>query len=217
MIRVKTDKYRAVIFDMDGTMFDTVPWHKKSYEILFKRLKMPFSDEYYKKHIVGHKNSEIFPIIFVNKNLDEINKLIYEKEAIFREIYKSNVHEVNGLTNLVNILKKKGLLVAIATTAPQENRELFFNSLKFSKTIFSVIVGDEEILHGKPNPEIYLKTAKRLNVEPKKCMVFEDSASGVKAAKSAGMMVIAIATNKMPETLKEADYIVNDFGEIELI
>lgn len=217
MIKIKTDTYKAVIFDMDGTMADTIPWHKKSYEILFKRLNMPFSDQYYKKHIIGRKNSEIFPIIFMNKSKDEINTLIYEKEAIFRDIYKHDIEEVTGLTNLIHSIKTKGLTLAIATTAPLENREFFFTYLKLPKTLFAVIVGDEEVKHGKPHPEIYLKTAKKLGIKSNTCLVFEDSASGVKSAKTAGMKVVAVATNKMPETLHEADYIVNDFSEIELL
>lgn len=217
MVKIALGKYKAVIFDMDGTMVDTIPWHKKSYEILFNRLKIPFSDEYYKKHIVGRKNSEIFPIIFTNKTQEQIDKLIYEKEAIFREIYKNNIYEVKGLTNLIKQINTKGLMLAVATTAPKENREFFFNSLKLHKELFSVIVGDEEVVRGKPHPEIYLKTGKKLNTKPDQCLVFEDSASGVKAAKSAGMTVVAIATNKMPETLQEADYVVNDFSEIELV
>jgi beta-phosphoglucomutase-like phosphatase (HAD superfamily) len=79
------------------------------------------------------------------------------------------------------------------------------------------VVGDEDVAKGKPHPEIYLKAAKLLSVNPRDCLAFEDSASGIKSAKSAGMTVVAVDTNKRPEALKEADYIVSGFDEIELV
>ena len=202
---------------MDGTMVDSIPWHKKSYEVLFERLHIPFSEEYYKKNIVGHKNSEIFPELFPEKDKEEWDNLAYEKEAIFREIYESTIKEIDGLTDLINKLKSKGTTLAIATTAPLENRIFFLDKLNLHESNFSAIVGDEEIIQGKPHPEAYLKVAERIEIEPDLCLVFEDSASGIKSAKSAGMTVVAVTTNNMPETLGEADYIVDTFRDIEIL
>lgn len=202
---------------MDGTMVDTNPWHKKAYEVLLKKYNTPFSEQYFNKNIIGHKNSEIFSRLFPTMNRKEIVKITNEKEEIFRNLYQNNVREVNGLSSLITNSKDKGLLIAIATTASKKNRECILKGLKFPSSWFSVMVGEEDVVNGKPNPEIYLKTAEKLDVEPNKCIVFEDSKTGILAGKSAGMTVVAVFTNKMPETLKEADYIVNDFSEIELI
>ena len=216
MLKINTDKYKAIIFDMDGTMVDSNPWHKKALEILCKKYGVKFLDEYFNKHIVGRKNVEVFPKIFKNKNKFEINKLSIEKEAIFRKVYKRDIKEVLGLTILINELKAKSVIMAIATTAPYKNVQFFLKSLKLSKKLFKVIVGEEDVKRGKPHPEIFLKVAEKLKVNPGKCLVFEDSKSGIKSAKSAGMKVVAIKTNKMPESIKEADYLVNNFKDIEL-
>lgn len=217
MLQLDTTKYKAFIFDMDGTMVDSIPWHKKSYEVLFEKLNIPFSEEYYKKHIVGHKNSEIFPELFPEKDKAAWDKLAYKKEAIFREIYDNTIKEIEGLTDLINKLKSKATTLAIATTAPLENRVFFLDKLNLLASDFSAIIGDEDIIQGKPHPEAYLKAAERIGIRPELCLVFEDSASGIKAAKSAGMTVVAVTTNKMPETLSDADYVVDDFKEIEVI
>jgi beta-phosphoglucomutase len=217
MLRLDTTKYKAFIFDMDGTMVDSIPWHKKSYQILFEKLHLPFSEEFYKRHIVGHKNSEIFPKLFPQKDKKAWEELAYDKEAIFREIYKSTIKEIDGLTKLIDTFKNKGITLAIATTAPLENRIFYLDKLNLSASDFSAIVGDEEIVNGKPHPEAYIKAAERIGILPEKCLVFEDSASGIASAKSAGMTVVAVATNRMPETLVEADYVVDNFSEIEVV
>ena len=217
MIQIDSSKFKAFIFDMDGTMVDSIPWHKKSYEALFEKLQLPFSETFYKEQIVGHKNSEIFPKLFPDKESDELQKLIHEKESIFREIYRDHITEIEGLSKFLNKSHAKGMLLAIATTAPRENRTFYFEKLKLNKSYFSAVVGDEEVIHGKPNPAIYFKVANKLSVQPEVCLVFEDSRSGIKAAKSAGMTVVGLSTNNMPDILKEADYVINNFLEIELL
>jgi beta-phosphoglucomutase len=99
--------------------------------------------------------------------------------------------------------------LAIATTAPKKNWEFVLKALDIKENIFSAILGDEDIKKGKPDPEIYLKTAKKLKVRPKECLVFEDSPVGVEAAKNAGMTVIGMLTKHTKEELKIEQTIKN--------
>jgi len=216
MIKINASDFKAFIFDMDGTMVDSNPWHKKSYEILFERLNIPFSETIYKQQILGSKNSELFPKLFPDKNPDEIQKLIQEKESIFRDIYKDEIVEITGLSKFLNKIHGNGIPLAVATSAPRENRTFYFEKLKLNKSYFSAVVGDEEVIHTKPNPAIYFKVANRLSVQPELCIVFENSRSGINAAKSAGMTVVALNTHTLPEDLKEADYVINNFSEITI-
>lgn len=217
MLKIKPGKYKAVIFDADGTMVDSNPWHGKAFRMIFEKYNLPEPSEQFRKNMVGRKNSEIFPLAFPGKSKKDLDRLINEKETTFRKICKNNLKEVKGLKNFIGRLKERGLVLAMATTASKENREFFLKVVGLPKNIFSIVVGDEDVREGKPHPEIYLKAAKKLGVRPKDCLAFEDSASGIKSAKSAGMTVVAVDTNKRPEALKEAEYIVNDFDEIELV
>ncbi len=103
--------------------------------------------------------------------------------------------------------------MGIATSGIQPNIDFMFEHIPI-KQYFSVIVNSSHIGKGKPDPEIYLKTAKLLNVSPSNCLVFEDAVVGIDAAKAAGMKVIAVATTHPKEELQHADRIVENYKEI---
>jgi len=133
--------------------------------------------------------------------------------SIYRELYARNIKEIEGLTNLIDKLQKRKLKLAIATTAPKENRDFILEGIGLSDT-FNIIVGDEDVIRGKPHPEVYLKAAEKLAIDPSKCVAFEDTPSGVESAKSAGMTVVALTTSYTKEELKEADIVIKDFSEL---
>lgn len=189
--------------------------HTKAWLEFARRKGIPLNKEQYLANYQGHSNKDIFPSLLRRKlSAEEFNSLVEEKEAIYREIY-TNVKPVNGLDRVLTKIKEKGLLVALATTAPRKNREYLLEKLGL-KDKFEVIVGDEDIKHGKPNPEIYLETAKRIGVNPQECLVFEDSIPGIKAAKAAGMKVVALTTTHHRKDLSQAAHLVKDFTEVDL-
>ena len=100
--------------------------------------------------------------------------------------------------------------MAIATSGIQVNIDFMFSHIPIEQ-YFKVVVNSVHIKAGKPDPEIYFKTAELLNVIPERCLVFEDAVVGVQAAKGAGMKVIAITTTHTSEELKEADMIIADY------
>lgn len=216
MIQLSTNKYKAVIFDMDGTMINNMPYHKKAWKEFFNKHGLSFTDEVFSKKISGKKNDQIFEFVFERKlTPEELEKYTEEKEALYRELYKPEIQEIRGLTELIRQLHNKNIKIAIATTAPEKNRTFGLEALHLTQT-FDVILGDEHVTHGKPDPEIYLETAKRLRIDPASCLVFEDSPPGVNAGKNAGMTVVGIVTSHSKDELQRADYIINDFTEIEL-
>ena len=117
---------------------------------------------------------------------------------------------------MLNSIKKRDKKLAIATTAPKENREFVLNALGLEE-YFEVILGEEDVQKGKPDPEIYLKTAELLGVAPDSCIVFEDSPVGVASAKNAGMTVVGITTTHSEDELEKADIIVQNFTELKLV
>ncbi len=82
---------------------------------------------------------------------------------------------------------------------------------------FDIVVGDEEVQLGKPHPDIFLKTAEKLDISPEHCIVFEDAPAGISAAKKAGMKVIVLTTSHSEDALKDADLIIENFSQLELV
>lgn len=211
---IDTSQYKAAIFDMDGTMIENMAYHKKAWQEFLRRHDIHLGDEEFQKRISGKKNDQIFEIVFGQKlSGDEIKRYTHEKEAIYRELYKSDIKEVGGLTRFVDQLARAGVKLAIATTAPKDNRNFALESLALEGR-FEVILGDEHVTNGKPHPEIYLSTAKMLGVEPRECIVFEDSLPGVESGKAAGMTVVALLTSHGENELSQADSVINDFSEV---
>jgi HAD superfamily hydrolase (TIGR01509 family) len=130
-------------------------------------------------------------------------------------LYAQDIRPVEGLHVLIDTLKKYGVKVAVATSGQEKNRIFVLEKLNFLDT-FDAIVGEEHVTHGKPHPEVFLKAADAVGIDPKHCLVFEDSPSGVKGAKNAGMRVIGLLTSHTAEELKEADGVIKTFLELEV-
>ncbi|PIR75107.1 MAG: hypothetical protein CO030_02400 [Candidatus Magasanikbacteria bacterium CG_4_9_14_0_2_um_filter_42_11] len=208
---------KAAIFDIDGTMIDNMPFHKKAWKEFCARKGIHLSDGDFKQNISGLRNDQICKNLFGDTITEaEIEAYAAEKESVYRELYKPHIHEVAGLTEMLNSIKKRDKKLAIATTAPKENREFVLNALGLEE-YFEVILGEEDVQKGKPDPEIYLKTAELLGVAPDSCIVFEDSPVGVASAKNAGMTVVGITTTHSEDELEKADIIVQNFTELKLV
>ena len=194
-----------------------MPIHKHAWREFCARKNIVLTDDDFRNKVSGLRNDQICKNLFGYDISDEdIEAYAAEKEAVYREIYKPYIKEVPGLTNVLERLKEKNLKLAIATTAPKENRKFVLEALNMQDS-FDIILGEEDVQKGKPNPEIYLKTAGLLKVDPTTCLVFEDSPVGVASAKNAGMTVVGITTSHSAEELKDADIIIEDFTELELV
>jgi beta-phosphoglucomutase len=215
-MRLDLNRFEAVIFDMDGTMIENTKFHDRAWQEFIKRHNINIDlPEFYLKSS-GKKNDAIFEILFGRKvEGDEYKRLDEEKESIYRELYKPNFKEVAGLKTFLNRLSKMGLKTGVATTASLKNRVFVLENLEL-QDFFAVVVGAEHVREGKPHPEIYLLAAEKLGVNPKKCLAFEDTRSGIKSAKSAGMTVVGVLTTHTKEELNEADHFIKDFTEIKI-
>ena len=210
------DGIKAVIFDMDGTMIANMQHHDLAWQEFLKRHGIEMSEEERKRKISGRHNDQIFAMLFGEDTPVEKRKEYgEEKEQIYRGLYKNDIKEVEGLTLLLKRLKEKGFKLAVATTAPQKNRDFGLEELGLTN-MFEVIVGAEDVTRGKPDPQIYEMTAEKLGVDPHECLVFEDSLVGVEAAKNAGMRVIGITTSHMASDLGETEATIDDFTQVEL-
>jgi len=150
---------------------------------------------------------------------DPVEKLILEKSKIACEMYEQKIEFINGFLKFhQTITKIYNLKTGIATNADDATLEIAKRKLKlenlFGKHIYNISHVNNVY---KPNPDLYLHAAKQLGLDPKECVAIEDSAHGVKAAKSAGMFCIGINTSKNKKFLEESDFIIDHYDEIDLM
>ena len=206
----------AVIFDLDGTMIDNNSFHLKAWQEFYKKRNRTLTEEEYKEHFNGKTNTDVLAYVFEQPLSPQENEAYTnEKEDLYRVIYEPHIKPVKGLLHLLQELHDAGIPMAIATSGIKVNIDYMFDHLDV-KHFFREVVYSKDIKKGKPDPEIYFITAKKLNMIPGNCVVFEDSVAGIRSAKDAGMKVVAIATTHDPGELTLADKLIYDYDEISI-
>jgi HAD superfamily hydrolase (TIGR01509 family) len=204
----------AVIFDMDGVIIDSNPFHKISLRLFCEKYGFHLSDEELIKKIYGRTNKEWIANLFGALSKEELSRFGEEKESLFREVYKNDIRSLEGLPGFLESLKEKNIPMAIGTSAPRSNVD-FVLSHTGLEGFFSAILDESDVEHGKPNPEIYLKVAAKLGFEPAQSVVFEDSLSGIESARRAGAKVVGVATTHSAEELRHTDFVIKDFAGLD--
>lgn len=211
-----TMRPEAVIFDMDGVLVDNHQVHFEAWMIFCKKHHIELSAEEFRMKMLGGSNRNLLRKIF-NRELSttEITQYSQEKEKIYRQLHAPTIQGVRGVTDFIRNLKQENYLVAVATAACPENMEFVLNALDIGQS-FDVTINESHVEKGKPDPEVYLKTAASLCVSPSKCIVFEDSLTGVAAAQSAGMTVIGVRTSLDEQTLSHTWKTIPDFNQLNI-
>ena len=207
---------RALFFDLDGTLCDSDPVHARSWiEVLAPHgIEMP--PERYRTTISGRINAEIGAMLFPDKTASEHARIADEKEALFRRM-APDLERLAGLTALLDLASRRGLPTALVTNAPRLNVDHMLRALDLSDR-FDVCVLAEDVGRGKPDPLPYATAASRLGVAPAEGLAFEDSSTGIRSAKAAGLMVVALATGHGEADLiaAGADLAIRDFADERL-
>jgi beta-phosphoglucomutase len=204
----------AVIFDMDGVIIDSNPFHKISLRQFCEKYGYHLSDQELINKIYGRTNKEWIANLFGALSQEDLVRYEEEKESLFRELYKNDIRALRGLPEFLKRLKEKNIPIAIGTSAPRSNVDYVLSHTGLEK-YFATILDESDVEHGKPNPEIYLKVAARLGYEPSRCIVFEDSLSGVESARRAGAKVVGVATTHSFEELSHTDFVIQDFADLD--
>ncbi len=185
-------KIKAVVFDMDGTIFDSEPVYMKVLQDAAAKLGGQISDELYLS-TVGTTMAESYDILAAGLNkdfpMDEFRVLwpkMWEEYTL-----ENGVVLKDGLLDLFRHLNENGIIKALATSSFQQEANMCLSMSGLRKEFDSVVTGDL-VRNGKPNPEIYLKAANNIGVEPEFCLAIEDSNAGARAAISAGMQTVII-------------------------
>ena len=204
----------CVIFDMDGVIMDNNFYHEKAWRTFCKIHNIYLSDEEFHRYVFGRISNDTMNFIFKKNHTEaEIDRYVDEKENIYRQIYKDKIKMTEGLSTFLNELKKMDVPIALATSAPTENVEFAFSYLPI-RNFFKCILDASDIVKGKPDPEIYIKAIGQLGIKPERCIVFEDSISGVMSALNAGTHVIGVATTHDPEEFDGVSLVIENFKSI---
>lgn len=204
----------ATIFDMDGVIAHTNPYHAKAFEVFLDQRQIAHSEAEFEQHMYGKHNSHIFSYFFKRPiHGDELLEFENEKEGLFREIYADEAKPIPFLPEFLADLKDNHIKLAVATSAPRANMDLILNKLEIIDFFSSTLSSENVDLH-KPHPEVYLKSAQNLEIDPVNCFVFEDSFSGVTAGLNAGMNVIGVLSTHKKQELPTCIHYINDYKDM---
>lgn len=207
----------AVIFDMDGVLVDSNPYHLEKWMDFLNERKIPFDRETLPELLLGKRNDTLFRH-FLGPDLtrEESKRLSEEIEAVFRKVFRAHAKPLPGLDRLVEECHQAGVPMAVASSAMRKNVEFVVEALGYGRYFHTVVSGDE-VTHPKPDPEIYLKAAAHLGIQPADAVGIEDSYPGIGAVKNAGMKCVAVASTFPIEGLRPlADLAIPSFEAVNL-
>lgn len=204
----------AVIFDMDGVICHTNPYHSLAFREFFAARNLAPTDEEFAEHMFGKSNSYILSHFFKRPVAGaELLEMEQEKEGLFRKIYEPYVQPITGIVEFMSDLKQHDVKLGVATSAPYANLDLILSKIDIREKLGS-IMASEDVKKHKPDPEVYLKSAENLGVTPDQCLVFEDSFSGITAALNAGMRVVGVLSSHAKEELPPCNLYIDDYTDL---
>ncbi len=211
-----TGPVEALIFDMDGTMIDSMPWHAKAWVEYARRRNMTVDVPDLMRRTTGRTAIECARELMQREVTEaESAEITHEKELIYRELFAAEFREVAGFGAFAQAAFARGLKIAVGTAGDRHNIEFAMSRLRMDPLPLAIVGGDEGFA-GKPTPEIFLEAARRIGVVPERCIVFEDAPFGIEAARRGGMRAVAVCSTHTPAELAGPHVIaaVHDYDEL---
>lgn len=205
---------KAVIWDMDGVIVDSGPFHLKSWQYAFKKKGVEFLTADFQQNF-GRRNDAIVRTVLGPVSDEVVSEVANSKEEFFRDQIRHHIRAFPGAVTLIRELARHKFMMAIASSAPMENIDLILTGLEI-QDCFQVIVTGREVAESKPSPLIFLKAAEKLGVSAPEAVVFEDAIAGVEAAKRAGMKCVAITNTNAARALTKADLVVDSLENMDV-
>jgi beta-phosphoglucomutase family hydrolase len=210
-----TKNTKAVIWDMDGVIADTAPYHFKAWQGVFRKAGAHFTEEHFRRNFGQRNDTIIKNTLGYDLTAQEITTIAQEKEQGFRQNARGKIKPHPGVIELMKSLREHGFVQAIGSSAPIENIDLVIQELDIA-AYFQAIVFGQEVKEGKPSPMGFILAAQKLNASPQNCIVIEDSVAGVTAAKNAGMHCLAVTNTNQRTSLSQADLVVDSLAEVTI-
>ena len=215
---------RAIIFDLDGTLADTEPLHFAAFKEVLSQEGIELTEEEYYKHLIGYTDHDCFAAVLKDRGhkADDaaVVDLARRKAMSYQRMIADRDLLYPGAVDFVNRCAARGP-IAVATGTLRDEAELILTGPGLRK-LFAEVVAAEDVEHGKPAPDIFLATLKRLNstmsppLKAEECLVLEDTGAGIEAARSAGMKVLALKHSAPAEELALAHAVRKSLLDIDL-
>ncbi len=192
---------------MDGTMVDNMMVHHKAWQRKLASLGMELSLDEVKEQIHGI-NEEIVARLFRDRFTPAERKQIsWEKEQAYRDIFQDQLQLIPGLMEFLDELAAQQIPLAIGTAAPPENVDFVLDGLKLRER-FQSVLHSGNVSKGKPDPEIFLRSAENLGLPAVDCLIFEDSVVGAETALNAGCPAVVVTTTHSPDEFAHFPHIL---------
>ena len=202
-----------MIFDVDGVIVDSGPPHRESWRRLAAEVHVPMSDAFFARTF-GQTNKDILEALFGRMLPDEEWRPLGDrKEELYREIIRTSVPAMPGAVDLIEALHADGTRLAVGSSGPPENIELWLREMGIPGR-FDVVVTGNDVTRGKSDPQVFLLASERLGIAPRRCVVVEDAVIGVEAAKRAGMRAVALTSSHPRDAFARADLVVGSLTEL---
>ncbi len=209
-MNLANNETRAVLWDMDGTLIDSMPYHWRAWQDVLREINRHVGHSVWNQ-TVGMRNSEIIPLLFPDMPPEEAAYVDRTKEERYRaHIEQDGIDFLPGVADWIQRFQAAGWKQAVASSAPPENVAAIAHALHLNGTFGAMICG-ADVERGKPDPDIFLAAAPRLNVRPENCLVIEDANNGVEAAHRAGMKAIGVL-NTQPQL--QADLVLKSLHDL---
>ena len=190
----------AFIFDIDGTIIDSMPWHGRSWEAFFTRHGVPYEGDGFLRRTAGRTGTEIMREVFGPMSDDDAWALVHQKEDVYRELFAASFTEIAGFRDFARAARRDGIRIACATAGDANNIAFALAGLGMGGE-FDAVAGAHDVERGKPEPDLFLLAAQRAGVDPAHAIVFEDAPLGIEGARRAGMKAVAVTSGEPAEKL----------------
>ena len=184
---------QALLFDLDGTLIDSMPHHHTAWVEWHARRGLKIDADSFFMSTAGRSNDEIFADMLPGTSVFDIAVLVDEKETLYREFAAPSLALIAGAQAFVQRARAAGLRLAVCTASTPKNMALAFQRFGIDEWV-ETVVSPADGLRGKPHPDIFLEAARRLGIAPEHCVVYEDAPLGVEGARRAGMQAVALTT-----------------------
>jgi beta-phosphoglucomutase len=207
---------KAILFDMDGVLVDSMKYHMKSWKQLLENEGISITERFIYEH-EGAMGLDIIQNLFhkagLSVDVDRILEIYDQQNRIFQEEYLGKVRLYPEALTLIDGLQQSGLRLGLVTSSRMNLVEQIWEDHQYLDR-FDAIVTADDVTRFKPNPDPYLKALEKLKQEPESCLVVENAPAGIEAAKAAGLRCYAVLTTLPQESLYQADKTFPDLGSL---
>jgi len=205
---------KGVLFDMDGVLVDSEPYICKAAIMMFAELGVSAVPEDFHPFVGTGENRYIGGVAEKHKISVDIEKVKARTYEIYETIVRNNIKPLPGAHEFIVRCRKKGLKLALATSADRIKMRVNLEEIGLAGSTFHSIITGQDVERKKPFPDVFIKAAVSMGLDPADCLVVEDAVNGIKAGKAAGCRCLAVTTSFKASDLNEADWICDSLLDV---